>query len=55
MGKVSALKFEGKRYDLGDPLGFLVSSLEIGLKRPELRLNLLYEIRKILSNYETQN
>ena len=52
MGKVSALKFEGKRYDLGDPLGYLTSILEIGLQRKELKQSLLAEIRKLLSLYK---
>ena len=51
-GKVSALKFEGKRFDLGDPLGYLTSILEIGLQRKELKQSLLAEIRKLLSFYE---
>ena len=52
MGKVSALKFEGKRYDLGDPLGYLTSILEIGLQKKELKQSLLGEIRKLLALYE---
>jgi UDP-glucose pyrophosphorylase len=36
-GMVSALEFEGTRYDLGEPLGFLTSAMQIGLKRPEYK------------------
>jgi len=52
LGKVSALKFEGKRYDLGDPLGYLTSVLEIGLQKKELKQSLLVEMRKLLALYE---
>jgi len=52
MGKVSALKFEGKRYDLGNPLGYLTSVLEIGLQKKELKQSLLGEMRKLLALYE---
>lgn len=31
------LKFEGKRYDIGDKLGFLKTNIEFGLKDPETR------------------
>ena len=32
-----AYNFEGKRYDVGDKLGFLQATVEFALKRPELR------------------
>jgi len=51
-GHVSALQFEGKRYDLGEPLGFITSALEIGLQRKELKKNLLDEIRKLIEIYD---
>ena len=47
-GRVSALQFEGERYDVGEPMGYLMSSLRIGLDRPELREQLLDEIKKLL-------
>ena len=40
-GNVSAVQFEGTRYDLGEPLGFLTSALQIGLQRPEYKESLL--------------
>ena len=49
---VSALKFDGNRYDLGDPLGFLTSSLQIGLKRPEFKNFLLDEMRRMIKLYD---
>jgi UTP--glucose-1-phosphate uridylyltransferase len=33
---VYGLKFEGKRFDAGDKLGFLKATVEFGLKRPDL-------------------
>ena len=32
-----AYNFEGKRYDVGDKLGFLKATVDFALKRPELR------------------
>lgn len=32
-----AYNFEGRRYDVGDKLGFLEATIELALKRPELR------------------
>ena len=49
---VSALKFDGNRYDLGDPLGFLTSSLQIGLKRPEFKTFLLDEMRRMIKLHD---
>lgn len=49
---VSALKFDGNRYDLGDPLGFLTSSLQIGLKRPEFKNFLLDEMKRMIKLHE---
>ncbi|MBC2576329.1 UTP--glucose-1-phosphate uridylyltransferase GalU [Peptostreptococcus canis] len=39
--------FEGKRYDLGDKLGFLQATVDFALKRPELRDNFLSYIKEI--------
>lgn len=33
---IYACKFEGKRYDAGDKLGFLMATVELGLRNPEL-------------------
>jgi len=35
--KVFGYRFEGKRHDAGDKLGFLKATVEFALKRPELR------------------
>ena len=34
---IYAYDFEGRRYDAGDKLGFLESTVDFALKRPELR------------------
>jgi UTP--glucose-1-phosphate uridylyltransferase len=35
--KIYAFRFEGKRHDTGDKLGFLKATVEFALKRPDLR------------------
>ncbi len=52
LGKVSAVKFEGTRYDLGDPLGFLTSAMQIGLQRSEFKDTLLDEMRRLLELHD---
>ena len=47
-GLVSALEFEGTRYDLGEPLGFLTSAMQIGLERPEYKKALLDEMHRLI-------
>ena len=51
-GMVSALEFEGTRYDLGEPLGFLASAMQIGLKRPEYKKALLDEMRRLIDLHD---
>lgn len=34
---LAALEIQGKRYDIGDPLGYVKSTIEFALNRPELR------------------
>ena len=54
-GMVSALEFEGTRYDLGEPLGFLTSAMQIGLERPEYRKFLLEEMRRLIDLHGKAN
>ena len=54
-GHVSAVQFEGTRYDLGDPLGFLTSALQIGLQRSEFKQTLLDEMRRLLEFHDNPN
>ena len=54
-GHVSAVQFKGTRYDLGDPLGFLTSALQIGLQRSEFKQSLLDEMRRLLELHDNPN
>ena len=51
-GMVSAVEFEGTRYDLGEPLGFLTSAMQIGLMRPEYKKSLLDEMRRLIDLHD---
>jgi UTP--glucose-1-phosphate uridylyltransferase len=44
--KVYAYEFEGKRYDIGDKLGFIQATIEYALKRKELREPLVKWIKE---------
>lgn len=44
--EVYAYEFEGRRYDAGDKLGFLMANVSLALKRPELKK----DFRKFLKN-----
>lgn len=44
---IYAYDFEGKRYDVGDKLGFLQATIDFALKREELRVDLLRYIKGI--------
>ena len=54
-GHVSAVQFEGTRYDLGDPLGFLTSAMQIGLQRSEFKETLLDEMRRLIKLHDNPN
>ena len=51
-GMVSAVEFEGTRYDLGEPLGFLISAMQIGLTLWEYKKPLLDEMRMLIDLYD---
>jgi len=55
LGNVSAVQFEGTRYDLGEPLGFLTSAMQIGLQRSEFKETLLDEMRRLLKLHDNPN
>jgi UTP--glucose-1-phosphate uridylyltransferase len=46
-----AYTFEGKRYDVGDKLGFLQATVEYALKREELRDSFIDYLKKLTSEY----
>jgi len=45
---VYAYKFEGKRYDVGDKLGFIETTLDFALDRPDLKSGVLKVMEKLL-------
>lgn len=45
---VYAYDFEGTRYDVGEKLGFIQTTIEMALKRPELRRELLSYLDKVI-------
>ena len=51
-GQASALQFEGARYDLGEPLGYLVSSIKVAMERSEFKKPLLEEMQKLLATHQ---
>ena len=51
-GMVSAVQFEGTRYDLGEPLGFLTSAMQIGLMRTEYKKPLLDEMHRLIDLHD---
>lgn len=47
---MTAVEFEGKRYDMGNKFGILQAQIEIGLEHPETK-DLLKDYIKILQNF----
>ena len=46
---IYAYDFEGRRYDVGDKLGFLEATVDFALKKPELRDEFLKFIKSKVS------
>ena len=44
-----AYNFEGRRYDVGDKQGFLEATVEMALKRPDLREKFLHYLQNIVA------
>jgi UTP--glucose-1-phosphate uridylyltransferase len=44
-----AYNFEGRRYDVGDKQGFLEATVEMALKRPDLKDKFLAYLQTIVS------
>lgn len=51
-GQLVGYKFEGRRYDAGDRLGYLKANFAFALKRPELRDGLVPWIKQMLAEIE---
>lgn len=45
---VLAYYFEGNRYDVGDKLGFIKATVELGLKREDLKIELLHYLKNLI-------
>jgi UTP--glucose-1-phosphate uridylyltransferase len=50
--KVYAYRFEGKRYDIGDRLGFLEASVEFALEREDLSAPFKKYLKKLISGLD---
>lgn len=48
--RVLAYYFKGDRYDVGDKLGFIKATIELGLKRNDLRTELRQYLRELMEN-----
>ncbi|MCX7830101.1 MAG: sugar phosphate nucleotidyltransferase, partial [Acidobacteria bacterium] len=49
--KVYAYRFHGKRYDIGDKLGFLQATVEIALKREDLGEKFKDYLKELIKKY----
>ncbi len=52
--RVFAYDFEGKRYDVGEKLGFVQTTIEMALQHPELRDDMVTMMKKILEEQANQ-
>ena len=50
---IYAYNFEGRRYDVGDKLGFLEATIDFALKRDNLRDDLLAYMKDVIKNIDT--
>lgn len=53
--RVFAYDFEGKRYDVGEKLGFVQTTIEMALQHPELRDDMVPMMQRILEEYTNQD
>ncbi|MGN4445628.1 UTP--glucose-1-phosphate uridylyltransferase GalU [Bacillus cereus group sp. MYBK79-1] len=53
--RVFAYDFEGKRYDVGEKLGFVQTTIEMALQHPELRDDMVTMMQKILEEHTNQD
>jgi len=52
--RVFAYEFEGKRYDVGEKLGFIQTTIEFALQHDELREDLIRFMEKILNDVKVE-
>lgn len=50
--EIYAYQFDGNRYDVGEKLGFITTSIEFALENEELRMPLLKKMEQILANHQ---
>ncbi|MCK6259027.1 UTP--glucose-1-phosphate uridylyltransferase GalU [Fictibacillus sp. KIGAM418] len=53
--RVFAYDFEGTRYDVGEKLGFISTTLEFALKDKDIHDSLLQELERLMSQYKAVN
>jgi UTP--glucose-1-phosphate uridylyltransferase len=53
--RVFAYDFEGTRYDVGEKLGFITTTIEFALKDNELRKQLLPELERLIEGIKVNN
>ncbi|PHE76064.1 UTP-glucose-1-phosphate uridylyltransferase [Bacillus wiedmannii] len=53
--RVFAYDFEGKRYDVGEKLGFIQTTIEMALQHDELKNELLSYLEKLLKKEMVNN
>jgi UTP--glucose-1-phosphate uridylyltransferase len=51
---VYAYQFEGKRFDVGDKLGFILTTIDFALRNDELKYPLIKVLEDIVNNLKTQ-
>lgn len=49
---IMAYHFEGRRHDVGEKLGFIETTLNYALQRPELKVDLLKFMKEAITKYE---
>ncbi|MFD0047938.1 UTP--glucose-1-phosphate uridylyltransferase GalU [Actinomycetes bacterium NPDC127524] len=52
--RVFAYDFEGKRYDVGEKIGFVKTTIEFALQYEDLKEDILCYLKEIIANAETQ-
>jgi UTP--glucose-1-phosphate uridylyltransferase len=51
---IYAYNFEGKRYDVGEKMGFIQTTIELALQREDLRYELLDFFNKVIEKEVTE-
>ncbi|MFD0671311.1 UTP--glucose-1-phosphate uridylyltransferase GalU [Cohnella sp. GCM10027633] len=51
--EVFAYHFEGKRYDVGDKLGYILTTIDFALQNEELRYKLLDELEQVIGQFKS--